>query len=298
MNSNLKKIPPEIFKKIKKFHIKSMFMVNSIVAGQHKSIFRGSGIEFEEVRDYFPGDDVKSIDWKTSARMGRPFVKLYREERDLNIMIFVDLSASGYFGTNGKLKIETAVEIASVLAFNAIRNNDKIGAILFTDSVEKYIPLGKGTSHVFNVIKEILSFAPQQKGTDIVNAVAFFQKVCIKKSILFLISDFISDNFVRQLKICAAKHELVGIIVSDPGEFSLPGTGILSFQDPETGEQAFLDLKDKKTCKLFKEKRLKQYRKNLNIFKTAGIDCIEINTDGSVTGPLIKYFENRGKRVH
>lgn len=293
-------LSPEIIKKIKKIHIKSGRMVNTMMAGQYKSVFRGSGIEFEEVREYTPGDEVKSIDWKVSARLGRPFVKRYREERELIVMLLVDMSASEYFGTEENLKNETAAEIASILAFNAIRNNDKVGAILFTDRVEKYIPPKKGSSHVWRVIKEMFTFEPEHKGTDIGNAIGYLGRVCRKKTVSFLISDFLSSHgradYSHQIKAVSQKHELIGVLLSDPGEFSLPEAGILSVKDLETGQVFYFDASDEKTRNKFKEQKTREFRQNLETLRSADADCIEVSTTGSVADALTKYFRYREKR--
>ncbi|MFH1993594.1 MAG: DUF58 domain-containing protein [Pseudomonadota bacterium] len=266
-----------------------------MMAGQYKSVFRGSGIEFEEVREYTPGDDVKSIDWKVSARLGRPFVKLYREERELIVMLLIDMSASGYFGTSGSLKQEIAAEVAAVLAFNAIRNNDKVGAILFTDRVEKYIPPMKGSSHVWRVIKELFAFEPQHKGTNIQDAIGYLGRVSRKRTVAFLISDFLSRDYSHQLKIAGKRHELIGVLVSDPGEFYLPAAGILSVQDLETGEQLLLDAFDPKTRQRFEAMKVAEYRAAKETLKASDIDCIEIKTNDSVADVLRKYFHYREK---
>ncbi|MDM8551517.1 DUF58 domain-containing protein [Desulfobacterales bacterium HSG2] len=289
-------LSPEIIKKIKKIHIKTGRIVNTMMAGQYKSVFRGSGIEFEEVREYSPGDEVKSIDWKVSARMGRPYIKLYREERELVVMLLVDMSASGYFGTTENLKMETAAEIASILAFNAIRNNDKVGAILFTDRVEKYIPPKKGSAHVWRVIKEMFTFRPEYKGTDIQNAVAYLGRVCRKKTVSFLISDFLAEDYLRQVRLASKKHELISVLLSDPGEFSLPDAGILALQDFETGEFFYIDASDEETRRKFNEQKSREYRDTLATLKSADIDCIEVDTAGSVADALTKYFRYREKR--
>jgi len=289
-------LSPEIIKKIKRIHIKSGRLVNTMMAGQYKSVFRGSGIEFEEVREYTPGDEVKSIDWKVSARMGRPFIKLYREERELIIMLLVDMSASGCFGTVENIKQETAAEIAGVLAFNAIRNNDKVGVILFTDRVEKYIPPKRGAAHVWRVIKEIFAFKPQHSGTDIQSAVRYLGRVCRKRTVSFLISDFLSENYVHQLKIANHKHELIGILLKDPGEFCLPGAGLVAVKDLETGELYCFDASDKITRKQFELRKTEEYRATVETLKTSDIDCIEISTQDSVAEALTKYFRVRERR--
>ena len=291
-------LSPELIKKIKKIHIKSNRQVNTLMAGQYKSVFRGSGIEFEEVRDYTPGDEVKNIDWKVSARMGRPFIKLYREERELVVMLLVDMSASGCFGTGENIKNEKAMEVAAVLAFNAIRNNDKVGAILFTDHVEKYIPPKKGSSHVWRVIRELFAFKPLRKGTDIQTAISYLGRVCRKRTVAFLISDFLSGDYIKRLKVTAKKHELIGVLISDPGEFSLPEAGLISIEDLESGERLLLDASDPKTRHLYQARKQEQYQKTLEQLKIADIDCIEIGTDDVVTDSLIRYFRYRRQRIH
>ncbi len=293
-------LSPEIIKKIKKVHIRSARMVNTMMAGHYRSVFRGSGIEFEEVREYSPGDDVKSIDWKVSARMGRPYVKLYREERELVVMLLVDMSGSEGFGTTENLKKETAAEIASILAFNAIRNNDKVGAILFTDRVEKYIPPKKGSAHVWRVIKELFSFEPEHRGTDIREAVAFLGRVSRKRTISFLVSDFLSPEphaaYVRRMKSISGKHELIAVMLSDPGEFHLPEAGILAVRDSETGQAFVLDASDAATRRAYHENKTRDYALTLQSLKNADMDCIEIHTAGSVVDALNRYFRIREKR--
>ena len=289
-------LPPDIIKKIKKIHIRSGRMVNTMMAGQYKSVFRGSGIEFEEVREYSPGDEVKSIDWKVSARMGRPYIKLYREERELVVMLLVDMSASGGFGTSDRLKREAAAEIASILAFNAIRNNDKVGAILFTREVEKYIPPNKGSAHVWRVIKEFFAFQPRHRGTDISTAVGYLGRVARKRTVAFLISDFISPDYVRPLKITAKRHELIAVLLTDPGEFQLPPGGVVAMDDLETGEHLLLDASDATTRQRFQALNREAYGRTRELLKTADIDCIEIDTAASAADALIRYFRQRERR--
>jgi uncharacterized protein (DUF58 family) len=288
-------LPHELIKKIKRIHIRSSRQVNTMMAGQYKSVFRGSGIEFEEVREYTPGDEVKSIDWKVSARMGRPYIKRYREERERRVMLLVDMSGSGDFGTTDALKKETAVETAAILAFNAIRNNDKVGLILFTDQVEKYIPPQKGAAHVWRVIKEIYTFEPVHRGTDIESAVRYLGHVSRKRALSFLISDFIAEDYAGALKIAAKRHEMIGVLISDPGNFALPPGGLMTLEDLETGEQVFLDAWDSRTRNLFTQKRMASYDRTLETLKSADIDCIEISTDDSAADALMKYFRRREK---
>ncbi|MFZ5569883.1 MAG: DUF58 domain-containing protein [Thermodesulfobacteriota bacterium] len=288
----------EIIRKIKSIHIKSSRLVNTMMAGQYKSVFRGSGIEFEEVREYSPGDDVKSIDWKVSARMGRPFVKLYREERELVLMLMVDMSASTFFGTTLHTKKEIAAEVAGILAFNAIRNNDRVGAILFTDQVERYIPPKKGAAHIWRVIKEIFTFEPGRKRTDINSAVRYLGHVCRKKTVSFLISDFLCVDFLHGMKIAANKHDLIAVMLSDPGDFTLPSAGLVTVEDFETGKTVLLDASGRNTRQLFEQRQRTRYRALLEQLKSADIDCVEISTDAAVSEALVKFFRYRSKRNH
>lgn len=293
-------LPKEIIKKIKKIHIRTGRTVNTLMAGQYKSVFRGTGMEFEEVREYAPGDDIKSIDWKVSARLGRPFVKRYREERELVVMLLVDLSASGRFGTQESSKQEIAAETAAILAFNAIRNNDKVGAVLFTDQVERYIPPKKGSGHVWRVIKELFAHQPQHTGTDISEAVGFLGRVCRKRSVAFVISDFIlpkdCEVVDRQMRSTARKHELINILISDPGDFVLPPGGIITTKDLESGTRIRLDAFHAKTRNTFKKRQRDAYERIRDAFKSADLDCIEIDTAGSAADALVRYFRYREHR--
>ncbi len=292
----------EIIKKIRKIHIRAGRQVDAAMAGQYRSVFRGAGIEFEEVREYFPGDEVKSIDWKVSARLGRPFVKRYREERELLMMLLVDMSGSESFGTRENLKRETAAEVASILAFNAIRNNDKVGAILFTDKVEGYIPPKKGAAHVWRVIREMFAFNPARRGTDIEAAVRFLGRVSRKRSTAFLISDFLQPgeagvpaHTLKALGAISRKHELIGMMVTDPGEFTLPGGGMVWMEDLETGERFRIDASDRAGRALFERESEKSRQMRQNALKRVDIDCVEISTAGSVADALTRYFRKREK---
>lgn len=290
----------EIIKKIKRIHIRSGKVVNTLMAGQYRSVFRGSGIEFEEVREYTPGDEVKSIDWKVSARLGRPYIKRYREERELIMMLLVDMSASVRFGTTHAVKRETAAEIAAILAFNAIRSNDKVGAILFTDRVEKYIPPKKGAAHVWRVIKEIFAFSPAHAGTDIPAAVNFLGKVCRKRSIAFLISDFLHTDMTAQktgaMKSVSRRHELIGLVVTDPGEFELPKGGMVLMQDMEWNRRRCLDASNTATRRAYARMKRAEHQRTLTAFKAMEIDCVEIGTDASSADALTRYFRYRERR--
>ncbi len=297
-------LSPDIIKKIKKIHIKAGRRVNTLMAGQYKSVFRGAGIEFDEVREYFPGDEVKSIDWKVSARLGRPFVKRYQEEREQVVMLLLDMSGSGLFGTAEALKRETAAEVASILAFNAIRNNDKVGAILFTEGVEKYIPPQKGSAHVWRVIREMFSFQPSRRGTDLKVAVDYLGRVCRKRTTAFLISDFLVGSpgagdpvdAARMFRSAALRHELIAVVVSDPGEFRLPESGLLLVEDAETGEVAHLDASDRRTREQFETHRRQEYDAILDGLKRARIDAIPMDTTQDAGDVLTRYFRIRERR--
>jgi uncharacterized protein (DUF58 family) len=297
-------LSPDLVKKIKKIHIKAGRRVNTLMAGQYKSVFRGTGIEFEEVREYFPGDEVKSIDWKVSARLGRPFVKRYREEREQVVMLLLDMSASGLFGTSDALKKETAAEAASILAFNAIRNNDKVGAILFTEQVEKYIPPKKGSAHVWRVIREMFSFRPVYAGTDLKAAVDYLGRVCRKRTTAFLISDFLLPmrrpaaplDWGRSFRSTVRRHELIAVVVSDPGEFRLPETGLLLVEDAETGEVCHLDAADRRTRERFETLKRREYAEILEALKRARIDAVPLETVGDAADALTRYFRIRERR--
>ena len=266
------------------------------MAGQYRSVFRGSGIEFEEVREYCPGDDVKTLDWKVSARLGKPFVKLYREERESIVMLLIDMSSSLKFGTFFGPKLERAAEVASVLAFNAIKNNDKVGVIFFTDHVEKYIPPKKGSGHIWRVIKEIFTFSPQGKGTHISEALDYLAKISKKRSFVFVLSDFLDDGYLKSLRTLGRRHEIIGVMIYDNRGFDLPLKGIITLSDFETGKEIVLDGSNKKTRKAFREKNISHHKRTLDIFSRAKSDVIELEAGASVSDTLQQYFRFTEKR--
>ena len=290
-------IPTHIIKKIKRIHIKSSKIVNNIMAGQYKSVFRGSGIEFEEVREYTPGDDIKALDWKVSARLGKPFIKLYQEERESIVMLLIDMSASLKFGTFSGQKLEKVAEVASVLAFNAIKNSDKVGAIFFTDKIEKYIPPKKGSSHVWRLIKEIFTFVPQGRETDISAALDYLAKISRKKSFVFVLSDFFDDNYLKSMRIVRQHHEIIGVRIYDKGAFELPFKGIITLSDFETSKEIVFDGFNKKTREQFSSLKKKIHNKTLKIFSMAKSDVIEIETSSSTADTLLQYFSLRERRL-
>lgn len=267
------------------------------MAGQYKSVFRGVGIEFDQVREYNPGDDVKTLDWKVSARFGKPFVKQYKEERESIVMLMIDMSASLQFGTFSGPKLERAAEVASVLAFNAIKNNDKVGVVFFTDQVEKYIPPKKGTSHIWRVIKEIFTFKPQGLNTNISNALDSLSRISKKRSLVFILSDFLDDGYLKSLRTLRQKHEIIGVNIYDKGSFSLPDKGILLLRDLETSRQIVLDGFNRKIHSKYNSIRKKDYIATAEIFKKAKSDLIALETSSSVSETLLKYFRFRERRL-
>jgi uncharacterized protein (DUF58 family) len=266
------------------------------MAGQYKSVFRGSGIEFEEVREYCPGDDVKTLDWKVSARLGKPFIKLYKEERESIVILLIDMSSSLKFGTQSGQKLEKAAEVASVLAFNAVRNNDKVGALFFTDRVEKYIPPKKGSGHIWRVIKEIFTFSPEGKGTNITAALDYLAKISKKRSFVFVLSDFLDDGYLKSLRTVRRKHEVIGVMIYDNGAFHLPFKGIVTLSDFESNKTIILDGYSKSTRQKFRKLREASYNKTLELFTKAKSDCIEMSTESSVSDTLLRYFRMRERR--
>jgi len=290
-------IPAHIIKKIKRIHIKSSRTVNSIMAGQYKSVFRGSGIEFEEVREYCPGDDVKTLDWKVSARLGKPFVKLYKEERESIVMLLIDMSASLKFGTFFGPKLERVAEVASILAFNAIKNNDKVGVIFFTDRVEKYIPPKKGSGHIWRVIKEIFTFTPEGRKTDIAAALDYLAKISKKRSFVFVLSDFLDGDYLKSLRTVRRKHEIIGVMIYDKGAYRLPLKGIITLSDFETDQEMVVDGFDRKTRDQFKFNKDSVHQKTVQIFTKAKSDMIELETGASVSDTLSQYFRFRERRI-
>ena len=289
-------LSPELMQKIRSIQIKTSHMVTDLMSGEYVSAFKGHGMEFNAVREYTPGDDVRLIDWNVTARMNQPFIKEFIEERELNVMLIVDVSSSGEFGSTGKFKNEIAAEVASILAFAAIRNNDKIGLIIFTNKIEHYIPPKKGKAHIWNVIRTILSYQPEEKLTDINIPLKFLLKIQKRKCITFLISDFQAKDYTTNLKLAKQKHELVAIAISDPREKNLPDVGFIHLKDAESGETILINTSNREMAKRFnsyEEKRRKNLKK---YFHSIGVDTINIDTGKSLTDPIIKYFKIREKR--
>ena len=290
-------LPKEIIKRIRRIEIKTARLVTDIFAGQYHSVFKGKGMEFDEVREYQPGDEIRDIDWNVTARMGHPFIKKFVEERQLTVMLMMDASASSYFGTNAQLKSELITEICSVLAFSAVRNNDRVGLIIFSDRIEKFIPPRKGLKHVLRVIREALYYKPQGKSTDINLVLEYLNGVTRKRAVCFLISDFFAPDFRKRLRITNKHHDLIAVTVTDPAEEELPQAGIIQFRDAETGEEFQVDSADREARRLFREesRRLKEERKK--ILRQSGVDIIEIRTGVPYADSLLHFFRTREKRL-
>jgi len=289
-------IPKEILKKVRQIEIRTGRIVNDIFAGEYESIFKGRGMEFHEVREYVPGDDIRSIDWNVTARAGHPYVKKFVEERELTVIIMADISGSGNFGTRNKMKIELMAEIGAVLSFSAIKNNDKIGLLLFTDKIEKFIPPKKGRPHVLRVIRELLYYKPKSRKTSINSALEYLGKVLKKRSVVFLISDFMDSDYERLLRILNKRHDIVGISISDPREKDIPDIGLVEFEDAETGEILFLDTGDDLLRKELAKKRGSFVDARNKAFMSMGLDSVDISTDKPYIEPLILFFRMRAKR--
>lgn len=303
-------IPREILKKIRQIELRTRRLVNESLAGHYHSVFKGQGMNFDEVREYQPGDEVRTIDWNVTARMNHPFVKKYVEERELTVILMVDLSGSGLFGSVSQSKRELAAEIASVLAFSAIRNNDKVGLLLFTEGVEKFIPPRKGRAHVLRVIREILVFKPEKVGTDLNEALQFMTRVTAHRAIVVILSDFLGSpkggggmlaSSLAQVSATALrqanrKHDVVAVQIADRYEMELPGLGYLVLRDAETGELIEVNTGDERRRKDFAARRVKAAETLKKVFTSARIDAIELRTDQPYEIALARFFETREKR--
>ena len=285
-----------LLKKVRKIEIKTKGLSNHIFAGEYHTAFKGKGMAFSEVREYQPGDDVRSIDWNVTARYNAPFVKVFEEEREMTVMLLIDVSASGNFGTQEQFKRELATELSAILAFSAINNNDKVGVIFFTDKVEQFIPPKKGKSHILRIIREVLAFQPTGKGTDIAGALKYFNSVIKKRSICFILSDFMSKEFERPLKIASKKHDLVALRIHDTREDTLPNVGLVPMQDAETEEMLFVDTSSKKVRDNFAKNKAAATEKLRKLFPASGVDLIDITTGTDYVKPLINFFKTRGSR--
>ena len=289
-------IPAEILKKVRLIEIKTRHIVNNIFGGEYHSAFKGMGIEFAEVREYYPGDDIRAIDWNVTARTGKPFIKKYDEERELTVMLIVDVSASGFFGTGESLKSDIMIELASILSFSAIKNNDKVGLLLFSDKIEEFIPPKKGKSHVLRVIREMIYHKAKDRKTDISIALEHIQKVLKRKSIIFLLSDFWDDSYQEPMKLINKKHDLINIQILDKAEIAIPKLGMVKFHDAETQKSAWIDTNNKQVQNI-STKYIQNKNKIIKEFcKKNKIDFISIDTAEGYLNPLEQFFSTRMHR--
>ena len=288
----------EILKKVRQIEIRTKNIVNDFFGGDYHSNFKGRGMTFSEVREYIPGDDVRSIDWNVTAKTGKPHIKVFEEERELSVLLLIDVSSSGVFGSKNELKIDVAVEIAAMLSFSAIKNNDKVGLALFSDKIEKYIPPKKGKKHVLRLITDIVNhdFESNQKRTSIKNAIDFANKISKRKSVIFLISDFIDDNFWNELKFLNFKHDLVGLQIYDSYEKDFPNIGLINIYDSETGKKTWIDTTSRKNRKKFSENANKKLNSFSKKCKKIGFDLLQISTDDDYVKFLMQFFRKRAKR--
>jgi uncharacterized protein (DUF58 family) len=290
-------IPKELAKKIRYIQIYTSKAVNDVLAGEYHSVFKGRGMEFDEVREYTPGDEIRTIDWNVTARMGHPFVKRYVEERELTVLFLVDLSASGTFGSVDKLKNEVAAEVCALLAFSAIKNNDKVGLIVFTDGIELFIPPAKGVSHVLRLIREVLGFQPKGKRTDIALALDFLGRVTHKRAVVFLVSDFLAERFDKPLGVVAKRHDLVAITLADPREAALPKVGLVELEDAETGESVVVDTSSESVRREYERLARQRRERLLGLFRSRGIDHVELLTGRDHVRDLTVFFRMRERRL-
>jgi uncharacterized protein (DUF58 family) len=290
-------IPSDVLKKIRRIHITTSRMVSDAFAGHYHSVFRGRGLEFEEVREYQPGDDIRSIDWNVTARMGHPFVKRFVEERELTIMFLLDLSPSFHFGTVHRLKRHLASELCALLALSAAKNNDKVGLILFTDRVERYVPPQKGIRHILRIVRDALYFEPVGRGTDIPLALEYLNRISIRRTVSFLMSDFHASQLKKSLSIANKRHDLIAISLTDPIELNLPNMGIAQFDDPETGQSFLIDTSDHRLQQEYRERAQQRLKERRDLFGSVRMDHIDLRTDVPYFQSLIRFFRAREKRL-
>jgi uncharacterized protein (DUF58 family) len=290
-------LPREVLKTIRRIEIRTSRLAEESFAGEYHSVFKGRGVEFSEVREYQPGDDVRIIDWNVTSRMGHPFVKVFVEERELTVILLVDVSGSFNFGTRGRLKAELAAEVAAVLGFSALRNNDRVGAVLFTDQVELYVPPRKGRSHVLRTVREVLYYRPQGRGTDIGGALEFLLHGLRKRAVVFLLSDFLDRGYEKELRAARRRHDVVPIVFTDPREEDLPNVGLLEIEDPESGDIRVVDTRSRRFRRGFRKRAEERAAARDALFKNLGIETIRLRTGEPYDAPLVRFFERRARRL-
>jgi uncharacterized protein (DUF58 family) len=290
-------IPREVLQKVRRIEIRTKSVVDSILSGEYHSVFKGRGMEFSEVRSYVEGDDIRNIDWNVTARMNSLYVKKHVEEREMTVMLLVDASASGSFGSVDKFKGEMGVELCALLAFSAIKNNDRVGLIIFTSEVERYIPPQKGKNHVLRVIRELLYFEPQRKGTNVAEALSFLNRVQRRKAVVFLVSDFFTPPFTKPLRVTAKRHDLVAVSLRDPRESEMPDVGLIELEDAESGGAVLVDSSSKELRSSYKRDMDKRASEISQAFVANGVDEIPVSTATDYVEPLVKFFRKREKTI-
>lgn len=283
----------ELLRKVRKIEIKTRGLSRHLFTGEYHSAFKGRGMSFSEVRSYQYGDDVRMIDWNVTARTGEPYVKIFEEERELTVMLLIDMSQSSFFGTATQMKHEILTEICAVLAFSAINNNDKVGVLFFSDQVEKFMPPKKGRQHILRIIRELLDFQPKGNGTNIGAALEYFNNAIKKRSVCFMLSDFLGSGYEAPLRVAAKKHDIIGLQIVDPREAALPNVGLMRVTDPETGELAWLDTASAKVRQNYEDWHRQQSAAFKSIFLKSGADTVRVHTDESYVNALLKFFHKR-----
>ncbi len=291
-------LPAEILRKIRRIEIRTNRLVNESLAGEYHSVFKGRGMEFSEVREYQFGDDIRTIDWNVTSRMGHLYVKRFVEERELTVILMVDFSASGEFGTRNRFKREIAAEICALLAFSAIKNSDRVGLFAFTDRIETFLRPRKGKDHVLRVIREVLYFRPRGRGTDIGSALQAMLRTITKRSVVFVISDFLGEGYERPLRVAARKHDVIALSITDPREEELPAIGLMDLEDAETGERLVINSSDRQTRAWFKRWAEGRRSARESLFRSVGVDALELYTDRPYDVPLVRFFHRRARRMH
>jgi uncharacterized protein (DUF58 family) len=286
----------ELLKQVRQIEIRTKGLVNQVFSGEYHSVFKGRGMEFSEVREYQFGDDIRNIDWNVTARFGHPYIKVFEEERELTVMLMVDLSGSLMFGSVSKTKQRVAAELSAILAFSALKNNDKVGLILFTDKIEKFVPPRKGNKHVLRIIREVLSFEPEGNSTDIKAALEFMNNAIKKRSIVFLLSDFLDDGYEKILKVVGRKHDLIGVVLDDRRENEFPSIGLVKFTDAETGTERWIDTSSRRVRQAMKQARSQETSKRDSMFLKSRLDKIYVQTGEDYIKPLVQFFRLRERR--
>jgi uncharacterized protein (DUF58 family) len=288
----------EILKKVRRIEIRTKRIVDDIISGEYHSSFKGQGMEFDEVREYLPGDDVRLIDWNVTARYGTPFIKKFAEERELTVIILMDVSGSKRFGTADYFKSELAAELTALLAFAAIKNNDKVGMIAFSDRIEKFIPPKKGRQNVLRLVREVLYFVPEGRGTDIKGALEYFNRVIKRRAVLFVISDFMDEDFTKPLMVANQKHDVIAINLTDPRELTISESGLLFLEDAETGRRMWVDTSSRNFRETFEENARRRQEEIGTMFKHLNVDYVSLSTAGSYIEQLTKFFKMRELKRH